>query len=69
VVIAFALLLTVAAKAGLFGLPVAFILTSWFFEYAYILFDHTVWGFDEPPGLDIQIAQSPERGSPPFRRL
>jgi hypothetical protein len=55
VIIVFALLLTVAAKAGLFGLPLAFILTSWFFKYAYILFDHTVWGFDEPPGLDIQM--------------
>lgn len=55
VVIVFAPLLTVAAKAGLFGLPLAFVLTSWFFKYAYILFDHTVWGFDEPPGLDIQM--------------
>jgi hypothetical protein len=32
-----------------------FILTSWFFKYAYILFDHTVWGYDEPPTLDIQM--------------
>ena len=55
VLIVFALLLTVAAKAGLFGIPMAFILTSWFFKYAYILFDHTVNGFDEPPALDIQM--------------
>jgi hypothetical protein len=39
----------------LLGIPLAFILTSWFFKYAYILFDHTVWGFDEPPTLDIQM--------------
>ena len=31
------------------------ILTSWFFKYAYVLFDHTVWGFDEPPTLDIEM--------------
>ncbi len=31
------------------------ILMSWFFKYAYILFDHTVNGFDEPPTLDIQM--------------
>jgi hypothetical protein len=31
------------------------ILTSWFFKYAYVLFDHTVRGFDEPPTLDIQM--------------
>jgi len=55
VVIVFALLLSVAAKAGLFGLPLALILTSWFFKYAYILFDHTVRGFDESPALDIQM--------------
>ena len=32
-----------------------FLLTSWFFKYAYILFDHTARGFDEPPTLDIQM--------------
>ena len=37
------------------GLPMALILTSWFFKYAYILFDHTVRGFDEPPVLDIHM--------------
>jgi hypothetical protein len=55
VVIVFALLLSIAAKAGLFGIPLTLILTSWFFKYAYILFDHTVRGFDEPPTLDIQM--------------
>jgi hypothetical protein len=55
VIIVFAVLLSIAAKAGLFGLPLALILTSWFFKYAYILFDHTVRGFDEPPALDIQM--------------
>jgi len=55
VVIVFAVLLSIAAKAGLFGLPLTLILTSWFFKYAYILFDHTVRGFDEPPTLDIQM--------------
>jgi hypothetical protein len=51
----FALLLSIAAHAGLLGIPMACILTSWFFKYAYILFDHTVRGFDEPPALDIQM--------------
>jgi len=55
VLIVFALLLNVAAKAGLVGIPLALILTSWFFKYAYILFDHTVWGYDEPPALDIKM--------------
>jgi hypothetical protein len=55
VVIVFSVLLSVAANAGLLGIPLAFILISWFFKYAYILFDHTVWGIDEPPALDIQM--------------
>jgi hypothetical protein len=55
VLIVFALLLFIAAKAGIAGIPLALILFSWFFKYAYILFDHTVRGFDEPPTLDIQM--------------
>jgi membrane protein implicated in regulation of membrane protease activity len=37
------------------GIPMAFILISWLFKYAYILFDHAAWGIDEPPALDIQM--------------
>jgi hypothetical protein len=55
VVVIFAFLLFLAAKAGLVGIPLALLVTSWFFKYAYILFDHTVRGFDEPPTLDIQM--------------
>jgi hypothetical protein len=55
VVIVFALLLALCAQAGLMGIPLALLLTSWFFKYAYILFDHTARGFDEPPVLDIQM--------------
>src|SRR3984893_17246867 len=55
VLIVFALLLSLAAKARFAGIPPALILTSWFFKYAYILFDHTVRGFDEPPTLDLQM--------------
>jgi hypothetical protein len=55
VVVVFAFLLCMAAKAGLVGIPLALLVTSWFFKYAYILFDHTVRGFDEPPTLDIQM--------------
>ena len=55
VLIVFAFLLFLAANAGLVGIPLAAIVTSWFFKYAYVLFDHTVRGFDEPPTLDIQM--------------
>jgi hypothetical protein len=55
VLIVFSILLSIAAQGGLMGIPLTLILTSWFFKYAYILFDHTVRGFDEPPTLDIQM--------------
>jgi hypothetical protein len=55
VVVVFAFLLIIAAKAGLIGIPLALLVFSWFFKYAYVLFDHTVRGFDEPPTLDIQM--------------
>ena len=55
VVVVFAFLLVMAANMKLAGIPVALLVTSWFFKYAYILFDHTVRGFDEPPTLDIQM--------------
>jgi hypothetical protein len=56
VLIVFAVLFTIASKGGLItGLVMAFFLTSWFFKYAYILFDHTVRGFDEPPVLDVDM--------------
>jgi len=31
--------------SGLLGIPLAFILMSWFLKYAYILFDHIVRGY------------------------
>jgi hypothetical protein len=54
VVIVFAILLSIASRS-LFGLPLALVLGPWFFKYAYILFDHTARGFDEPPVLDIAM--------------
>ena len=55
VIVVFAFLLVMAAQARLVGIPLALLVISWFFKYAYILFDHTVRGFDEPPTLDIQM--------------
>lgn len=53
-----------AAKAGLVGIPLALLVTSWFFKYAYILFDHTVRGFDEPPTLDIKMMNPADEQRP-----
>jgi hypothetical protein len=66
--IVFAFLLVLAAKASLMGIPMALIITSWFFKYAYILFDHTVRGFDEPPVLDIHMV-NPANEQRPLAQL
>src|SRR5258707_5523564 len=55
VVVVFAFLLVLASRARLVGIPLALLVISWLFKYAYILFDHTVRGFDDPPTLDIEI--------------
>jgi hypothetical protein len=55
VIIVFSVLLTVAAKAGFAGLPLGAILLSWFFKYAFVLFDHVARGVDDPPALDIEM--------------
>jgi len=55
VVVVFAVLLSIAAKAGFLGIPLGLILVSWHFKYAYVLFDHVVRGVDEPPALDISM--------------
>ncbi len=54
-IVIFALGLTIAAQAGLLGLALGIILTSWFWKYAFILFDYTARGVKEPPALDIQM--------------
>lgn len=55
VIIIFALLLGIAAKAGFLGIPLTVILVPWFFKYCFVSFDHVVRGFDESPALDIQM--------------
>jgi hypothetical protein len=51
----FSLLLSFAARAGLFGLPLTLILMSWFFKYAFALLDRTTDGALEPPVLSIEM--------------
>ena len=53
-VIVFAFLISISLMS-IAGLPMLLILSSWFFKYAYVLFDHTAHGFDEPPVLDISM--------------
>lgn len=63
-IIIFSLGLALAERAGLFGLALALVLTSWFWKYAFILFDHVTRGSFEPPALDIQMVNPVDEQRP-----
>jgi hypothetical protein len=54
-ILSFALLLTLAVKAGLIGIPLALVTLSWYFKYGYVMLDTTMRGFEEPPVLSIEM--------------
>jgi len=54
-VVSFALGLTLSVRAGLFGLPLALLLLSWFLKYAYVVLDAAMRGLDEPPVLSLEM--------------
>lgn len=51
----FSILLVVAAKAGLIGIPLGLILLSWFTKYSFVLMDAMAEGVVEPPVLSIEM--------------
>ena len=51
----FSILLVVAAKAGLIGIPLGLILLSWFSKYSFVLMDRLAEGVVEPPVLSIEM--------------
>jgi hypothetical protein len=51
----FSLLLILAMKAGLFGIPLGLIILSWFTKYSFVLMDHLAEGVIEPPVLSIEM--------------
>jgi hypothetical protein len=53
--ITFGILLTVAERAGLFGLPLAVILVLWYSKYLFVIVDCVAHGFDEPPVLSSEL--------------
>jgi hypothetical protein len=51
----FSVLLVVATKAGLVGIPLGLILLSWFTKYSFVLMDALAEGVVEPPVLSIEM--------------
>jgi hypothetical protein len=54
-IVTFTILLLLAARAGLLGLPLALITISWFFKYGFALLDHVADGVIEPPVLSYEM--------------
>jgi hypothetical protein len=54
-IVIFSALLALAPLGGLIGLPLAIMVLSWFFKYAFVLLDHTTDGVLEPPTLSIEM--------------
>jgi len=51
----FSCALAVASMAGFFGIPLGFILISWFFKYSFVLLDSAAEGATEPPVLSVEM--------------
>jgi hypothetical protein len=51
-------------QAGLMGIPLALLLTSWFFKYCFILLDSLVTGAEEPPVLSIEMVNPVDEQRP-----
>jgi hypothetical protein len=51
----FSVLLVLAFKARITGIPLALIVLSWFSKYAFVVMDHLADGVAEPPVLSIEM--------------
>jgi hypothetical protein len=60
-IVIFSVLLVLAQKAGLFGIPMALIIGSWFFKYAFVMLDYILDGRKEPPVLSAEMANPVEQ--------
>jgi len=54
-VVTFSIGLLMAYKAGWMGIPLGFLLLSWFFKYGFVVLDSIVAGDTEPPVLSIEM--------------
>jgi hypothetical protein len=61
VIVVFTLLLALALRAGLFGIPLLMLIISWFFKYSFVLLDAVVEGRREPPVLAIEMMNPVEQ--------
>ncbi len=63
-IVLFSLLLLLAAHGGLLGLPLGFLVLSWFFKYGFALLDHVADGVHEPPVLSYEMLHPANESRP-----
>lgn len=49
------LLLVAASHAGFMGIPLALILTTWFFKYGLVMVEHVAWENKDAPVLSVEM--------------
>ena len=55
-------LLTVASFVGIFGVPLAAIMITWFFKYGLVMVEHVAWDQKEAPVLSVEMIHPLEQG-------
>ncbi|HYM33951.1 MAG TPA: hypothetical protein VET48_01075, partial [Steroidobacteraceae bacterium] len=60
-IVSFAVLIMIGRAAGLFGIPMFVIITSWFFKYSFVVLDHVIDGKHEPPVLSPEMVNPVEQ--------
>lgn len=63
-IVSFSVLLLIAAHGGLLGLPLALLVTSWFFKYGFAVLDQVADGVDEPPVLSLEMLNPANESRP-----
>jgi hypothetical protein len=63
-IVIFTILLLLAARGGLLGLPLAILTISLFFKYGFALLDHVADGVMEPPVLSYEMANPVNESRP-----
>jgi hypothetical protein len=63
-IVAFAILLTLASRAGLLGLPLMLIVLSWFLKYAFVVLDTAARGLGDPPVLSVEMVNPADEQRP-----
>jgi hypothetical protein len=58
----FSVALTIAANVGLFGIPLAVILSSWYLKYTFAILDVAAAGTAEPPVLSVEMVNPLSEG-------